>query len=115
MACWPVRLYAIRIQYVDPGGTAVMKVYQALARAFAAEGTTAVFGMMGDANMYWMDELHKLGVELIEARHEGAGLAMADGFRRTSEHPGVCTTTSGPGVTQLATTLGVSPRARTPL
>jgi thiamine pyrophosphate-dependent acetolactate synthase large subunit-like protein len=92
-----------------------MKVYEALAKAFAAEGTTAVFGMMGDANMYWMDELHKLGVELVEARHEGAGLAMADGFGRTSEHPGVCTTTSGPGVTQLATTLVVAARARTPL
>lgn len=32
-----------------------MEVYQALARAFVAEGTTAVFGMMGDANMYWMN------------------------------------------------------------
>ncbi len=32
-----------------------MKVYQALPRAFVAEGTTAVFGMMGDANMYWMN------------------------------------------------------------
>jgi acetolactate synthase-1/2/3 large subunit len=93
-----------------------MKVYEALAKAFAAEGTTAVFGMMGDANMYWMDELHKLGVELIEARHEGGGLAMADGFGRMhGEHPGVCTTTSGPGVTQLATTLVVAARARTPL
>jgi thiamine pyrophosphate-dependent acetolactate synthase large subunit-like protein len=39
-----------------------VKVFQALARAFAAEGTTAVFGMMGDANMYWMNELDKLGV-----------------------------------------------------
>jgi hypothetical protein len=29
-----------------------MKVYQGLAKAFAAEGTSHVFGMMGDGNMY---------------------------------------------------------------
>ena len=29
-----------------------MKVYQRLAQAFKAEGTEAVFGIMGDANMY---------------------------------------------------------------
>jgi acetolactate synthase I/II/III large subunit len=93
-----------------------MKVYQALARAFVAEGTTAVFGMMGDANMYWMNELDTLGVRQLEVRHEGGGLAMADGFGRTNGiHPGVCTTTSGPGVAQLATTLLVAARARTPM
>jgi thiamine pyrophosphate-dependent acetolactate synthase large subunit-like protein len=92
-----------------------MKVYQALARAFVAEGTTAVFGMMGDANMYWMNELDKFGVRQFEVRHEGAGLAMADGWARTDGNPGVCTTTSGPGVAQLATTLLVASRARTPM
>lgn len=92
-----------------------MKVYEALARAFVAEGTTAVFGMMGDANMYWMNELDKLGVRQFEVRHEGGGLAMADGWARTDGNPGVCTTTSGPGVAQLATTLLVASRARTPM
>jgi acetolactate synthase I/II/III large subunit len=92
-----------------------MKVYEALAKAFAAEGTTDVFGMMGDANMYWMNELDKLGISLYEVRHEGAGLAMADGWARTNGAPGVATATSGPGVAQLATTLLVASRARTPL
>jgi acetolactate synthase I/II/III large subunit len=92
-----------------------MKVYEALARAFVAEGTNAVFGMMGDANMYWMHEMDRLGVRQFEVRHEGAGLAMADGWGRTDGNPGVCTTTSGPGVAQLATTLLVASRARTPM
>ncbi len=39
-----------------------MKVYQRLAQAFAAEGVTKIFGLMGDGNMYWMHELAKLGV-----------------------------------------------------
>ena len=29
-----------------------MKVYERLASAFAAEGVSAIFGMMGDGNMY---------------------------------------------------------------
>ena len=80
-----------------------MKVYQRLAQAFAAEGVTHLFGIMGDANMYWMTELDKLGVKALEVRHEGAGLGMADGWARVSHTPGVATTTCGPGVSQLAT------------
>ncbi|HEX6511316.1 MAG TPA: thiamine pyrophosphate-binding protein, partial [Chloroflexota bacterium] len=49
-----------------------MKVYEGLAKAFAAEGTKTVFGIMGDGNMFWMHALDRLGVELIEVRHEGS-------------------------------------------
>jgi len=89
-----------------------MKVYQGLAKAFVAEGATAVFGMMGDGNMYWMEALHDLGVNLLEVRHEGAGLGMADGWARATHTPGVCTATCGPGVTQLATALVTAARAQ---
>ncbi len=57
-----------------------MKVYDALARAFVKEGTRGVFTMMGDANMYWLNALSRLGVRIYDVRHEGAGLAMADGW-----------------------------------
>jgi acetolactate synthase I/II/III large subunit len=92
-----------------------MKVYEALADAFIAEGTSAVFGMMGDANIYWLDVLERRGVAVFEVRHEGAGLAMADGWARVAGRPGVCTTAGGPGAAQLATTMLVASRARTPL
>ncbi len=92
-----------------------MKVYQALAEAFVAEGTSDVFGMMGDANMHWMNALHERGVRLYEVRHEGSGLGMADGWARTAGRPGVVTTTSGPGTAQLATSMIVAARAHTPL
>ncbi len=91
------------------------KVYEALADAFIAEGTTAVFGMMGDANMHWMTAMADRGAMLYEARHEGSGLAMADGWARGAARPGVASTTSGPGVTQLATSLVCARRAGTPL
>jgi acetolactate synthase-1/2/3 large subunit len=93
----------------------VTKVYEALADAFIAEGTTHVFGMTGDANMHWMHAMSERGATLFEARHEGSGLAMADGWARGSGQPGVASTTSGPGVTQLATSLVCASRARTPL
>ena len=92
-----------------------MKAYEALAEAFVKEGTSDVFGMMGDANMHWMNALAQRGVRLYEVRHEGSGLGMADGWARTTGRPGVVTTTSGPGVSQLATSMVCASRAGTPL
>jgi len=92
-----------------------MKVYERLASAFAAEGVTAIFGMMGDGNMYWMDSLDNHGVQMLEVRHEGVGLGMADGWARATRTPGVCTATCGPGVTQLATALVTAARAASPV
>ncbi len=92
-----------------------MKFYDALADAFAAEGTTDVFGMTGEANIYWLTSLESRGVRMYQVRHEGAGLAMADGWARATGGVGVCTTTGGPGAAQLATTMIVASRARTPL
>lgn len=92
-----------------------MKVYERMAHAFKAEGTTATFGMMGDGNMYWIYALDRLGVKIHEVRHEGAGLGMADGYARTTHTPGVATATCGPGVTQLATALVTASRAHSPL
>ena len=92
-----------------------MKVYQRLASAFAGEGVSTVFGMMGHATMYWADELDTLGIKLLETRHEGVGLGMADGWARATRSPGVCTATCGPGVTQLATALVTASRAGSPV
>jgi thiamine pyrophosphate-dependent acetolactate synthase large subunit-like protein len=93
-----------------------MKVYQRLAQAFKGEGATATFGMMGDGNMYWLTELHKIGgVKVHEVRHEGAGLGMADGYARTKQEPGIATATCGPGVSQLATAFVTAARAHSPI
>jgi len=93
-----------------------MKVYQRLASNFIAEGMTHMFGIMGDGNMYWMHELDHLGgVQMLEVRHEGAGLGMADGWARVSRTPGIATATCGPGVSQLATAFITANRASSPL
>jgi len=93
-----------------------MKVYQRLASNFIAEGMTHMFGIMGDGNMYWMHEIDNLGgVQMLEVRHEGAGLGMADGWARVSRTPGIATATCGPGVSQLATAFITANRASSPL
>jgi acetolactate synthase I/II/III large subunit len=92
-----------------------VKVYSALAQAFAAEGVEEVFGVMGDANLHWIDAMSRLGVRTIEARHENAALSMAQGYHRVADKVGVCTTTSGPGVTQLTTSMTIANRARAAL
>ena len=92
-----------------------MKVYERLAEAFAAEGVTGVFGMMGHGNEAWMDALDKLGVAIYEVRHEGTGLGMADGWARVGREVGVASATQGPGLSQLATALLTASRASSPV
>ncbi len=93
-----------------------MKVYDALADAFVAEGTDAIFGLMGGGNAHFMASFAQHpGARLYDCRHESSGLSMADGWARVTGRPGVCTVTCGPGVTQLATSLVVARRAGTPL
>jgi len=93
-----------------------MKVYEAVARAVKAEGCETVFGLLGDANMGFWQALHcQGGVRICSARHEAAAVAMADGHARACGGVGVATVTSGPGLTQLGTSLLAAARNRTPL
>jgi acetolactate synthase I/II/III large subunit len=93
-----------------------MKVYEAMARAFADEGTEHLFSLMGDANMYWMSSLLSSGeVDNVHARHENAAVAMADGYARSTGKVGVATVTSGPGLAHAMTAIVGAARYRTPL
>ena len=93
-----------------------MKVYQAVAEAFVREGTSTVFGLLGDGQLGWWSEMAKhTGVRIIDVRDEGAALSMAEGWTRVTGRVGVCSTTQGPGLTRLATSLVVASRGRFPL
>ncbi len=92
-----------------------MKVFERIADAFVAEGTRAVFTLIGDGNMFWLNAMNERGVKLINVRHEGAGLGMADGWARATREVGVASTTNGPGVPQLATALITATRAASPV
>ncbi|MBB6473295.1 thiamine pyrophosphate-dependent enzyme [Sphaerisporangium rubeum] len=93
-----------------------MKVYEAIAAACVAEGQSPVFALMGDGNMELLSALDERDAgRVVHTRHENAAVAMADGWARVSGDVGVCTVTSGPGLTQVATSLVVAARHGSPL
>ncbi|MGZ6588557.1 MAG: thiamine pyrophosphate-binding protein [Solirubrobacteraceae bacterium] len=92
-----------------------MKGYEAIASSIQRLSTAPVFGVMGNANMLIFASLSARGDErLVSARHEAAAVAMADGYARTSGAVGVSTVTSGPGLSQVATSLLAAARYSSP-
>lgn len=69
------------------------------------ESVPFVAGMPGGANLPLYDALHSSSIVSILARHEqGAGF-IAQGYARATGKVGVCFATSGPGATNLITSL----------
>ncbi|MHB1138240.1 MAG: thiamine pyrophosphate-binding protein [Microthrixaceae bacterium] len=93
-----------------------MKVYEAIANALKECGARNAFGLMGDGNLRFLDYwVHELDQGYFGSRHEGPGIAMADGYARVSGEVSVATTTQGPGLTNAITALVAARKARTPL
>jgi len=78
---------------------------QLVVQALKQHGITQVFGYPGGAIMPLYDALYDGGVPHQLCRHEqGAGTA-AIGYARSTGKVGVCIATSGPGLTNLITSL----------
>ncbi len=93
-----------------------MKVYEAIANAFVKEGTTTIFGLLGDGNMNWAAVMSKMpGIKNIDARDEGAALTMAEGWARATGKIGICSVTHGPGITRMMTSLVSVTRCQIPV
>lgn len=92
-----------------------MKLYEALAQAFREEGVDTLFTLMGDANMHWSTAMAASGARLIHARHEAAAVAMAEGYAQIARTVGVASVTSGPGTSQIATSLTAAVRGSVPI
>ena len=58
------------------------RVYDVLAKAFAQEGVTTCFALLGDANMNWAARLAEQGCRMIYVRHEHCALASASNSNR---------------------------------
>src|SRR5215210_3877740 len=57
-----------------------MKVYDAVANAFIKEGTTTLFGLLGDGQMTWWSSIAKHpGLKIVDVRDEGSAVSMAEG------------------------------------
>jgi acetolactate synthase-1/2/3 large subunit len=93
-----------------------MRVFEAVTAAVAAEGLDHLFAVMGDANQDMIVDLgEKRGVKFVHAHHEGSAVAMADGYARFSNKPGLASVTQGPGYTNATTSLVAARAHRTPL
>ena len=68
------------------------------------EGVEVIFGLPGGAVLPFYGALSKYPqLRHILVRHEQAAAMAADGYARATGRVGVCTATSGPGATNLAT------------
>lgn len=68
-------------------------------------GVDSIFGYPGGAIMPIYDALYQSPVKHYLCRHEQGGAFSAIGFARASGKTGVCMATSGPGATNLITSL----------
>ena len=93
-----------------------MKVDHAVANAFVKEGTSAVFGLLGETQLEWWSAIANYpDVKIIDVREEGAALAMAQGWARATGKVGVCSVTQGPGLARLSLSLIAAARCGTPI
>src|SRR5215469_4793948 len=84
----------------------LMRGYDAMAAAVAAEGVEVVFGVLGASNDRMVHDLvTRRGVRFVAARHEQGAVGMADGYSRVTGKIGVATVEKGPGLTNTATAM----------
>ncbi|GAF16036.1 LOW QUALITY PROTEIN: acetolactate synthase large subunit [Bacillus sp. JCM 19046] len=76
---------------------------EVLLKALAKEEVDVIFGYPGGAILPTYDEIYKLGINHILARHEQGAIHAAEGYARVTRKPGVCIVTSGPGATNVVT------------
>jgi acetolactate synthase-1/2/3 large subunit len=82
-----------------------MRASEVILEALKREGVDTIFGYPGGAVIPLYDAIYNSDINHILARHEqGAGHA-ADGYARASGKVGVCLATSGPGATNLVTSI----------
>jgi acetolactate synthase I/II/III large subunit len=93
-----------------------MFVHEAMANAIASSGVDTIFGLIGDANLFFTHAFVDIeGGRYVSAVHEASAVMMAQGYAGRSGRLGVATVTQGPGLTNTATALVDCVRSNTPL
>ncbi len=81
-----------------------MKGSQALVQALEDEGCDVMFGFPGGVAIPFYDALYDAKtLRHVLVRHEQGAAHAADGYARATGKVGVCTSTSGPGATNMVT------------
>lgn len=82
-----------------------MKGAELVLQVLKQHGVDTVFGYPGGAIMPIYDALYQSSIKHYLCRHEQGGAFSAIGYARSSGKVGVCMATSGPGATNLITSL----------
>jgi len=82
-----------------------MRAVDAIMECLKAEGVDVVFGYPGGANMPTYDAFVDAGLRHILVRHEQGGGHAAEGYAKATGKVGVALGTSGPGATNLVTSI----------
>ena len=77
----------------------------AIIRSLKKNHVDTIFGYGGGAILPVFDSLSNSGIKYFMNRHEQSSGHCAEGYAKVSGKPGIVTTTSGPGVTNLITPL----------
>lgn len=83
----------------------MMRGADAVIKVLVDHGVTNIFGYPGGAIMPIYDALYGAPVEHLLSRHEQGAAFAALGYARATGKTGVCFATSGPGATNLVTSL----------
>jgi acetolactate synthase-1/2/3 large subunit len=87
--------------------TSLMSGADILVQSLVNHGVEVLFAYPGGASMPLHQALRRYAsqVRTVLPRHEQGGGFAAQGYARTTGRPGVCIATSGPGATNLVTTI----------
>lgn len=89
-------------------------VYQSIARSLIDHDVTTLFGLMGDANLFMVDEyVRSHNGTFVPVAYEGSAVLMALAYSKFAQAVGVATVTHGPGFTNCITALTEGVRGNT--
>jgi acetolactate synthase-1/2/3 large subunit len=86
-----------------------------IARFLQARGVDRVFGLQGGHIQPIWDHVARLGIRIVDVRHEGAAIHMAHAHAELTGQLGVAMATAGPGVTNTVTGIANASLARAPV
>ena len=88
---------------------------QALIKSLEMEGVEVMFGLPGGAILPVYDPILSSSIRHVLVRHEQGAGHMAEGYAMVTGRPGVAIVTSGPGATNIVTSLSNAYMDSTPL
>src|SRR5919206_1168277 len=86
-----------------------------IAQFLRARGIDRIFGLQGGHIQPIWDHCARLGIRIIDARHEGAAVHMAHAHAELTRGLGVAMVTAGPGITNVVTAVANASLARAPV